>query len=47
MALFIANLAFDRTLLDQAKVGILAASVLSAAGGLACLTWVTRAKHVS
>lgn len=47
MALFIANLAFDRALLDQAKVGILAASVLSAAGGLACLTWVTRAKQVS
>jgi NhaA family Na+:H+ antiporter len=47
MALFIANLAFDPSLLDQAKLGILVASVLSAAGGLACLTWVTRAKQVS
>ncbi|WEN42734.1 Na(+)/H(+) antiporter NhaA [Thauera sp. GDN1] len=40
MALFIANLAFDKTLIDQAKIGILLASVLSAAGGLTLLTWV-------
>lgn len=41
MALFIANLAFDETLIDQAKLGIFLASVLSAAGGLALLMWVS------
>lgn len=42
MALFIANLAFDESLIHQAKLGIFLASVLSAAGGLTLLTWVTR-----
>lgn len=42
MALFIANLAFDESLLPHAKLGIFLASVLSAAGGLALLAWVTR-----
>lgn len=41
MALFIANLAFDKSLIDQAKLGIFIASVFSAAGGLALLMWVT------
>jgi NhaA family Na+:H+ antiporter len=38
MALFIASLAFDPSLIDEAKVGILAASVVSAAAGLALLS---------
>lgn len=42
MALFIANLAFDQSLIDQAKLGIFLASAFSAAGGLALLAWVTR-----
>ncbi|WP_367614575.1 Na+/H+ antiporter NhaA [Teichococcus coralli] len=42
MALFITGLAFQGALLDAAKVGILGASVRSAAGGLAVLTWLAR-----
>ncbi|HSN70758.1 MAG TPA: Na+/H+ antiporter NhaA, partial [Steroidobacteraceae bacterium] len=42
MALFIAQLAFGRDLIDSAKVGILLASVISAVVGLAVLTFVTR-----
>jgi len=42
MALFIANRAFDAELLDSAKMGILLASVLSAAFGLSLLAWFTR-----
>ncbi|PHK93816.1 Na+/H+ antiporter NhaA [Pseudoroseomonas rhizosphaerae] len=42
MALFIAGLAFQGALLDAAKLGILGASVLSAAGGLALLAWLAR-----
>jgi NhaA family Na+:H+ antiporter len=42
MALFIANLAFDASQINPAKLGILFASTLSAIGGLAVLTWVTR-----
>ncbi|MCI4679608.1 Na+/H+ antiporter NhaA [Rhodoblastus acidophilus] len=41
MALFIATLAFDPALLDSVKLGILAASIVSAAGGLAGLLWLT------
>jgi Na+:H+ antiporter, NhaA family len=41
MALFIADLAFDPTLLASAKLGILAASLVSAVGGLATLTWLS------
>jgi Na+:H+ antiporter, NhaA family len=37
MALLIAGLAFEGTLLQAAKLGILAASIISAAGGLALL----------
>jgi len=37
MALLIAGLAFEGTLLQAAKLGILAASVISAAGGLTLL----------
>jgi NhaA family Na+:H+ antiporter len=42
MALFIAGLAFEGALLDAAKLGILAASVLSAAAGLTLLAWLGR-----
>jgi NhaA family Na+:H+ antiporter len=43
MALFIAGLAFrGGPLLDAAKLGILAASVVSAAAGLALLAWLAR-----
>ena len=40
MALFIANLAFDKSLIDSAKLGILLASVFSALAGLALLMWL-------
>ena len=40
MALFIANLAFDKSLIDSAKLGILVASVFSAVAGLALLMWL-------
>lgn len=41
MALFIANLAFDKTLIDSAKLGIFLAAVVSAAAGLALLMSLT------
>ena len=40
MALFIANLAFDKSLIDSAKLGIFLASVFSALAGLALLMWL-------
>ena len=40
MALFIANLAFSQSLIDNAKLGIFLASVVSAVAGLAALMWV-------
>lgn len=40
MALFIANLAFPEHLIDNAKLGIFAASVFSALVGLALLAWM-------
>jgi len=39
MALFIAKLAFNESLLDSAKLGIFLASVFSAVAGLALLRW--------
>jgi NhaA family Na+:H+ antiporter len=46
MALFIANLAFSKSLIDSAKVGILLASVFSAGAGLALLMWLpAHGKH--
>lgn len=39
MALFIADLAFPASTIDAAKLGILTASVVSAAAGLAVLAW--------
>ncbi len=40
MSLFIGNLAFEgSTLLDGAKLGVLAASVVAAVAGLAILVW--------
>ncbi|MGV6476989.1 Na+/H+ antiporter NhaA [Azotobacter vinelandii] len=44
MALFISNLAFDKSLINQAKLGIFLASLFSAAAGLTLLFWVTRQK---
>jgi NhaA family Na+:H+ antiporter len=41
MALFIANLAFSKSLLDGAKLGIFLASVFSAGAGLVLLMWVS------
>lgn len=43
MAMFIAELAFAPALLDSVKLGILLASVVSAAAGLLALTWLTSA----
>ena len=40
MALFIANMAFDKSLIDSAKLGIFLASVFSAMAGLALLMWL-------
>jgi NhaA family Na+:H+ antiporter len=40
MALFIANLAFSKSLIDSAKLGIFLASVFSAGAGLALLMWL-------
>jgi NhaA family Na+:H+ antiporter len=47
MALFIANLAFSKELIDSAKLGIFAASVFSAAAGLAILRWTPGCKKPS
>jgi NhaA family Na+:H+ antiporter len=47
MALFIADLAFDDALINAAKLGILSASVVSAAAGLAVLAWSTRGRSSS
>ena len=47
MALLIAGLAFEGALLDAAKLGILAASILSAAGGLTLLAVLGRRAAVS
>jgi NhaA family Na+:H+ antiporter len=41
MALFIANAAFSHDLLNGAKLGILSASIVSAAVGILVLTWLT------
>jgi NhaA family Na+:H+ antiporter len=43
MSLFIAGRAFDPGLIDSAKLGIFAASIVSAALGLAVLAWAARA----
>jgi NhaA family Na+:H+ antiporter len=46
MALFIANLAFSKNMIDSAKLGIFLASVASAVAGLALLRWLpTRGQH--
>lgn len=44
MALFIANLAFTKNLIDSAKLGIFAASLFSAVAGLGFLTWASGPK---
>jgi NhaA family Na+:H+ antiporter len=40
MALFIADMAFDKSLINSAKLGIFLASVFSAVAGLALLMWL-------
>jgi Na+:H+ antiporter, NhaA family len=46
MALFVGDLAFEEGgLLDQAKIGVLSASVLAAALGLALLGWGARSSR--
>jgi Na+:H+ antiporter, NhaA family len=44
MALFIANLAFAKELIDSAKLGIFAASLFSAVAGVAFLRCVASPK---
>jgi NhaA family Na+:H+ antiporter len=46
MALFIADLAFGDALINEAKLGILSASVASASAGLVVLIWATRGKSL-
>jgi NhaA family Na+:H+ antiporter len=41
MSLFIAGLAFDWSVLNAAKLGILSGSALSAILGIALLIWLT------
>ena len=45
MSLFIAGLAYPPALLDAAKIGILTASVVSAAAGLLMLIWLAPEKR--
>ncbi|MBL6954309.1 MAG: Na+/H+ antiporter NhaA [Alphaproteobacteria bacterium] len=47
MSLFIAGLAYTPTMLDAAKIGILTASVVSAAAGLLMLVWLTSRKRTT
>lgn len=47
MALFIAQLAFGPNLLNSAKLGILAASIVSGVFGLLGLSWLTRGRPQS
>lgn len=44
MAIFIANLAFDASLIGAAKLGIFLASIASAATGMAVLYWLARSR---
>ena len=46
MSLFIADLAYDPAVLNAAKIGILAASTVSAAAGLMMLLWLTHVKRI-
>jgi NhaA family Na+:H+ antiporter len=45
MALFIAELAFDSTLLNSVKLGVMMASVISAAAGFLVLIWLTSSRR--
>lgn len=47
MSLFIAGLAFAPAMLDVAKIGILAASAVSAAVGLMMLAWLTSSRRIA
>lgn len=47
MSLFIAGLAYTPALLGAAKIGILTASVVSAAAGLLMLIWLTSSKRTA
>ena len=44
MALFIANLGFSESLISAAKLGIFAASIVSAVAGVALLHWLSRSR---
>jgi NhaA family Na+:H+ antiporter len=45
MALFIAELAFDSALLNSVKLGVMVASVISAAAGFLALIWLTSSRR--
>ncbi|MGY2916058.1 Na+/H+ antiporter NhaA [Bradyrhizobium sp. USDA 3262] len=45
MALFIAELAFDSVLLNSVKLGVMVASVISAAAGFLALIWLTSSRR--
>lgn len=45
MALFIAELAFDSALLNSVKLGVMIASVISAAAGFLALIWLTSSRR--
>jgi Na+:H+ antiporter, NhaA family len=45
MALFIAHLAFSKSLIDSAKLGIFSASVVAAVAGLALLMWLPASRR--
>lgn len=47
MSLFIAGLAYPPAMLDAAKLGVLAGSVVSASGGLLTLLWLTFRKRAA
>jgi NhaA family Na+:H+ antiporter len=47
MSLFIAGLAYPDAMLDSAKIGILAASIVSAGAGLLMLTWFTAGRRAA
>jgi Na+:H+ antiporter, NhaA family len=47
MSLFIAGLAYAPTMVNAAKLGILAGSICSAAVGILVLVWLTRGKRAS
>jgi Na+:H+ antiporter, NhaA family len=45
MALFIADLGFDAELLNSVKLGVMVASVVSAAAGFLAFIWLTSSRR--